>query len=270
MAVPIISTTTSILALVRGETYAIHLALADGSDPADTWHITSGGLPGGMELDEDTGRITGAPGPESEGSVLVASLIARNEDGDSAPIELVIGIEARVNLRLREILETGVDGGVVVEPLLPELMGVPEIGVDVQTGAVLSETGAPVPGEVPVLECRRGDRFPLALALWQGGRRIDLEVIEANFSVALYESEGALALDTGSVTTIGADDLARYLLTLDADHALLEAWLADEEDDAGTSVLLQAEIELRWYHLSEIMVRTTNPFRVRLHRDLRR
>jgi len=87
MPAPILSPTTTILALTRGRFYSIQLALAYGSPAATSWSVTSGGFPDGMTLNTTTGRISGTPSRESEGSVFVAQLTANNASGPQCAVE---------------------------------------------------------------------------------------------------------------------------------------------------------------------------------------
>jgi len=93
MSVPVIDPTTSILALTRGRFCSVQLALASGSVPATSWALASGGFPDGLTLNTATGRISGTPSRESEGSGFVAEGTARNASGPNAPPKLVFGIE---------------------------------------------------------------------------------------------------------------------------------------------------------------------------------
>jgi hypothetical protein len=224
VAAPTISPTTSILALTRGRFYVFQPALASGSPPATSWSLASGGLPFGMTLDPATGRISGTPSRESEGSVFVAMVTASNADGPSAPLTLVFGIEhAKVEP----------DGS------LEAFLDLSTSGIGFRGHEAVDDSGR------AIVHVKRGDRFPLSITFLKGEEVIDLPVTNLAIVLKEFEPEARTLLNpSGHLEKQGEGDTARWLTWLDLGDPAIAAALSNYEDDSGTAFPALAEVEV--------------------------
>ncbi len=254
MAVPILSQTTSILALTRGRFYSVQLALASGSPTATSWALASGGFPDGMTLSPSMGRISGTPSRESEGSVFVAQVTANNASGPSAPLKLVFGIEhAKVEP----------DGS------LEAFMDLSTTGIGFRGHEETDETGR------AVVHVKRGDRFPFSISFLKGTEVIDLAVTNLAVVLKEFEPEGRVVLNpSGHLEKQGMEDTARWLTFLDFSDPTIATVLGNYEDDSDTAFPALAEVEVsyrvdRGSGLAPLAaVRTSATFVFMVHRDL--
>lgn len=264
MSAPIINDTTSVLALTRGKYYALQLSVLPGAVP-DSWAISGGGLPEGLTLDPDTGKISGTPTRETEGSVFCVDITATNGDGTSAPLSLVIGIERSI-----------------VEP-----SGEVEMWIDVETGYVEFADGRRDDSGRALLEIARGDLFPLSIGFTKRGQVIELDVYQLSLVNREFETDGELSnldLLDGTVNQVGYDQNARIWTRVDVTDERLHGILYDYEDDRGTWFDGTAQLEFRfWWNTGRVTeagsgvaagspifeqcIKTTRNFTIRTHRD---
>src|SRR5207302_11350065 len=85
MAAPVINTTTSVLGYKQYEEWEYQ---PWASNTPTSW--SSSTLPPGLAINGSTGLISGAA---TLAGVFIVGIIATNADGDSAPVNLTIGIE---------------------------------------------------------------------------------------------------------------------------------------------------------------------------------
>ncbi|MBU6303647.1 MAG: putative Ig domain-containing protein [Verrucomicrobia bacterium] len=254
MPAPILSPTTSILALTRGRFYSIQPALAPGSSPATSWSLISGGFPDGMTLNPVTGRISGTPSRESEGSVFVAMVTANNASGPSAPLKLVFGIEhARVEP----------DGS------LEAFLDLSTSGIGFRGHDKTDDFGR------AVVHVKRGDRFPLSVTFLKGTEVIDLAVTNLAIVLKEFEPESRILLNpSGHLEKQGIEDTARWITYVEFSDPAIATMLGNYEDDSDTAFPALAEVEVSYQvdrgpGLSPFpAVRTSATFVFMVHRDL--
>jgi hypothetical protein len=254
MPVPVLDSTTSILALTRGRFYAVQLALASASPPATSWALASGGFPDGISLHTATGRISGTPSRESEGSVFVAQVTANNASGPSAPLKLVFGIEhAKVEP----------DGS------LEAFLDLSTSGIGFRGHDKLDEAGR------AVVHVKRGDRFPFSISFLKGTEVIDLAVTNLAVVLKEFEPESRVPLNpSGVLEKQGIDDIARWTTFLEFSDPAIATVLGNYEDDSDTAFPALAEVEVsyqvnRGSGLAPLSaVRTSTTFVFMVHRDL--
>jgi hypothetical protein len=224
MAVPVIDPVTSVLVMTRGRAYAFQPALAPGSDAATSWSIVSGGLPTGLTLNTTTGRISGTPDSESEGSTFRVGLRATNGDGNSATVMLTIGIE---------YAPTDPHGGI-------------DAVIDLDSG-VLGFVGLQQKTEDNRAVChvRRGDEFPLIVQFIRRGRVIDLPAVTMRATAKRREPDAPInlqALNDYLVYKQGEGETARYSIWLSLKDDTFANDLSEDEADEGTAVPYIGEI----------------------------
>jgi len=254
VAIPILSPITSILALTRGRFYAFQPALAAGSPAATSWALASGGFPDGMTLNAATGRVSGTPSRESEGSVFVAMVTANNASGPSAPLKLVFGIEhAKVEP----------DGS------LEAFLDLSTSGIGFRGHEKTDDLGR------AVVHVKRGDRFPLSVTFLKATEVIDLAVTNLAIVLKEFEPESRILLNPSShLEKQGIEDTARWLTFLDFGDPAIATVLGNYEDDSDTAFPALAEVEVsyrvdRGSGLAPLAaVRTSATFVFMVHRDL--
>ena len=254
MPAPVLSPTTSILALTRGRFYAVQPALATGSSPATSWSLASGGFPVGLMLNPATGRISGTPSRESEGSVFVAQVTANNASGPSAPLKLVFGIEHA---------KAEPDGS------MEAFLDLSTSGIGFRGHESADDLGR------AVVHVKRGDRFPFSISFLKGTEVIDLPVTNLAVVLKEFEPESRIQLNpSGHLEKQGIDDTARWLTFLDFSDVAIATVLGNYEDDSDTAFPALAEVEVsyrvdRGAGLAPLAaVRTSATFVFMVHRDL--
>jgi hypothetical protein len=254
MPAPILSPTTSILALTRGRFYFVQLALASGSAAATSWALASGGFPDGISLHTATGRISGTPSRESEGSVFVAQVTANNASGPSTPLKLVFGIEhARVE----------------PDSSLEAFLDLSTSGIGFRGHEKEDDSGR------AVVHVKRGDRFPFSISFLKGTEVIDLAVTNLAVVLKEFEPEARVPVNpSGHLEKQGMEDTARWLTFLDFSDPAIATVLGNYEDDSDTAFPALAEVEVS-YRVDRgsglvplAAVRTSATFVFMVHRDL--
>jgi hypothetical protein len=226
MAVPVINTTTSVLALTRGRYFAFQPMVALGSEAATSWSLSGGALPTGLSLNATTGLISGTPDRESEGSVMQTRLVANNASGSSTPLPLVFGIR---------YAEVEPDGSL-------------HATVDLDTGAVaIVGQDQRTADNRAIAHVKAKDELPLTVTFVRRGLVVDLPVISLAAVADEYEPEVGHLLHAPGDTVVrktGEGETARFTVWLDLTGDDLAGVLSSYEGDTGTAVAMVAEI--RW------------------------
>jgi hypothetical protein len=207
-----------------------------------------------MTLNPSTGRISGMPSRESEGSVFVAQVTANNASGPSAPLKLVFGIEhARVEP----------DGS------LEAFLDLSTSGIGFRGHDKTDDLGR------AVVHVKRGDRFPLSVTFLKATELIDLAVTNLAIVLKEFEPESRILLNPSShLEKQGIEDTARWITFVEFSDPALATMLGNYEDDADTAFPALAEVEVT-YQVSRgtgllpfQAVRTSATFVFMVHRDL--
>lgn len=255
MPVPVVDTTTSVLAWVRGKYYAFQPALAAGSDAATGWNIASGALPDGVSLNSTTGLISGTVDTEAEGSIWVAQLRASNGSGNSTPVRLTFGVEypeVEADGALHALFD--LDSGMVA------FRGLDQVAED----------------GLAIAHVKGRDEFPLAIQFVRRKNVIDLPVVGITVGAKRYEPESLINLQANNDDIVyleGDGETARYVVWLDLSASALANALADEESDDGTAVAVLAELQVEYLvdmgeEEERTAKRTSLSFWLMVHRDL--
>lgn len=245
MAIPVIDTTTSILAYKQWEVWAYQ---PYASNAPGSW--SSGPLPPGMSLDALTGKISGrgeVPG------VYLVELKASNGDGSSAPLMLTVGIE----------------------PAAATPDSKYDIAIDLSTGKVsvitYSSGNAPA-ADAPLLSVKEDDDLVLRVFFTKGGSVIDVGLTSLKFAVKELEPESILVLSSPTFDRQGSGADTAFILHVKFDGDLLQGALTDYENDDGT--FFTALGELAWVQLNAESVgppelrRSSATFKVRIEREI--
>jgi hypothetical protein len=248
MPVPVINQTTSVLVWDRGRYHSAALALAPGSSAATSWAVLSGGFPEGVALNTSTGRISGTPQAEAEGSVFTAAVVARNASGDSIPLTVTIGVYwADVSLDGSVEMFFDLDHGGVRFARQTE--------IDEKTGAAL-------------VRWKRGDVFPLSVVFLKGAEAVDLS-LEFLALVMAEEIDGKkYRLDDQTLTRLGIADKARYQIAVDLSAQGLAGLLGGEES-LDLKIEIEAKFSFAQNGATRTATRSSQTFVVRLFQDLK-
>lgn len=247
MAIPIINTTTSILAYKQWENWAYQ---PYATNSPTSWNC--GPLPPGMALNASTGKISGrgeVPG------VYLAELTASNASGASAPIMLTIGIEPA--------------------SVTPDSKH--EIAIDLGTGQVTLlnysvQSPASQPTDAPLISAKEDDDLLLRILFLKGGNVIDLDLTSLKFAIKELEPESILVLSTPTFQKQGSGSNAGFLLHVKFDGDLLVSSLSNYEEDGGT--FFNALAEIAWGQTNTETIgpvelrRSSATFRIRIEREL--
>jgi hypothetical protein len=247
MAIPVINTTTSILAYKQWEVWAYQ---PYATNSPTSW--SSGPLAPGLTLDAVTGKITGrgeVPG------VYLAELIATNVNGASAPLVLTIGIEpASVTPDSKHEMAIDLGSG----------------QVSLLSYSVQSPTSQPT--GAPLISVKEDDDLLLRILFLKGGNVIDLDLTSLKFAVKELEPESVLVLSTPTFEKQGTGSNAGFLLHVKFNGDLLASSLSNYEEEGGT--FFDALAELEWVQTNTETIgpvelrRSSATFRVRIERDL--
>src|SRR5215210_7336697 len=221
MAIPVINTTTSILAYKQWETWEYQ---PYATNTPMSW--SSGPLPAGMILTAATGKISGAA---QKPGIYLVPLTATNASGNSDPLVLTIGIEpAAVAPDAKLDVTVEVDTGEVKV-----------VSYSAQTQSQSANTTTPA----PLLSVKEDDDLIMRIFFLKGGGVIDLNLTSLKFAVKELEPESALDLSTPAFAKLGSGASTCFLLHVKFDGDLLASSLGNYEADQGTFFDALAEIE---------------------------
>jgi hypothetical protein len=142
MAIPVISTTTSVLGYRKGQYFEYQM---QATNSPTSW--SASGLPSGMTI-SNAGLVSGAA---TAAGVYLIKIIATNATGPSAPLEVAMGIE-----------DTNFNDGVGIE-----------VNIDLRSGAVSVPGITPSSGQnasQAVMFLKYGDKVFLDIGFLKGRR----------------------------------------------------------------------------------------------------
>ncbi len=244
MAIPIISTTTSILGYRKGQYFEYQMA---ATNAPTSW--AAPGLPGGMTI-SSTGLISGtasAPG------VYLVRVTATNATGPSAALEVAMGIE-----------DTNFNDGIGIE-----------VNIDLRSGSVS------VPGITPSgtgaspasLYLKYNDKVFLDIGFLKGESLQTMDMVSITMNIREFDGETVLVQSDGLIQSIGTSDRPRYRIFVDLETTSLLTALGNYQGDFGTTFDAIAEIE--WVvgytepgALAPEVIRSSKTFRIAIDKDL--
>ena len=250
MSIPVINTTTSILAYKQWEAWEYQ---PYATNTPTSW--SSGPLPTGMTLIAATGKISGAA---QKSGIYLVPLTATNASGNSDPLVLTIGIEpAAVAPDAKLDVTIDVDTG-----------DVKVVSYSATQQTQTSTTAQPV----PLIMVKEDDDLLMRIFFLKGGGVLDLNLTSLKFAVKELEPESILDLSTPSFAKLGSGANTCFLLHVKFDGDLLAGSLSNYEDDQGTFFEALAEIERIETNTETIgpveLRRSSQTFRVRIERNL--
>lgn len=243
MAIPVISTTTSVLGYRKGQYFEYQM---QATNAPTSW--TASGLPSGMSI-SNAGRVSGAA---TAAGVYLVKVIATNGDGPSAPLEVAMGIE-----------DTNFNDGIGIE-----------VNIDLRSGAVS------VPGITPsssasqaVMFLKYGDKVFLDVGFLKGEELQTMAMASIVMNIREFDGETALVQSNGGIEIIGTSDRPRYRILVDLATPELLNSLGNYQGDYQTTFDAIAEIEWRVDYLepgalADEVIRSSKTFRIALDRDL--
>jgi hypothetical protein len=243
MAIPVISTTTSVLGYRKGQYFEYQM---QATNSPTSW--TASGLPSGMAI-SSSGLVSGAA---TAAGVYLVKVIATNATGPSAPLEVAMGIE-----------DSNFNDGLGIE-----------VNIDLRSGAVS------VPGITPsstgsqaTLFLKHGDKVFLDLGFFKGEELQSMAMASAILNIREFDGETVLVQSNGGIENVGTTDRPRYRILVDLEQPELLDALGNYEDDYQTTFDAVAEIEWRVDYLepgalSDEVIRSSKTFRIAIDRDL--
>lgn len=217
MSAPVISPTTSILALVKGQAFVFQPAAAN---TPTSWARSAGAFPTGITLNTTTGRISGTP---TEEGVFVASITATNGTGSSPALELAFGVE---------ILPFEGDTALQVD-------------FDLATGIVTNPRSA----EDVAIFLKSGDRAVLSIGFTRDGVLQELPGLAMiTLGVKDVEDNPLILLNDGAVQKVGDYDTTRYNILVDMLDPDVKSRLETIADDNSN------DVEAGFYAITEIEI----------------
>lgn len=244
MAVPIISSTTSVLGYDRGDLVNYQ---PYASETPTSWSASE--LPAGVTIHASTGLISGTA---DDPGVYVVAVTATNGTGDSAAFEITIGIGQG--------------------DLQPDGIGI-DLDVELSTGAI-ALAGLEGGGDsAPSLFVKSGDQLLLDIGFWKDDSLQDLPITSVAFVLREFEGEGNLTLSDGAFLQQGDGPDTRFRILVDFDKTAIDNALSSYEGDIRTSFLAIAEIEWDINHgdaslAPSVATRTSQTFRVVTDREM--
>lgn len=245
MAIPVISTTTSVLGYRKGQYFEYQMA---ATNAPTSW--AAPGLPGGMTI-SNAGLISGtasAPG------VYLIRVTATNVDGPSAVLEVAMGIE-----------DTNFNDGIGID-----------VNIDLRSGAVtvpgIVPTGNDNPNP-PTMFLKYNDKVFLDLGFLKGEELQTMAMASIKMNIREFDGETVLVESDGLIQVIGTSDRPRYRIFVDLETANLLTALGNYQGDFGTTFDAIAEIE--WVAdytepgaLAPEVIRSSKTFRIAIDKDL--
>ncbi len=242
MAIPVISTTTSVLGYRKGQYFEYQM---QASNAPTSW--TANGLPSGMSI-SNAGLVSGAA---TAAGVYLVKIIATNGDGASAPLEVAMGIE-----------DTNFNDGIGIE-----------VNIDLRSGAVSVPGITPTDANPAVLFLKHGDKVFLDVGFLKGEELQTMAMASIVMNIREFDGETALVQSNGGIEIIGTSDRPRYRILVDLSTPELLNALGSYQGDYQTTFDAIAEIEWRVDYLepgalSDEIIRSSKTFRIALDRDL--
>ncbi|MCX8497665.1 MAG: Ig domain-containing protein [Akkermansiaceae bacterium] len=243
MAIPVISTTTSVLGYRKGQYFEYQM---QATNSPTSW--TANGLPSGMSI-SSAGLVSGAA---TAAGVYLVTVIATNSTGPSLPLEVAMGIE-----------DSNYNDGLGIE-----------VNIDLRSGAVA------VPGITPsstgsqaALFMKYGDKMFLDLGFFKGEALQSMAMSSAILNIREFDGETVLVQSNGSIENVGTNDKPRYRILVDLKQPNLLNALGNYAGDFQTTFDAVAEIEWRVDYLepgalANEIVRSSKTFRIAIDRDL--
>ena len=243
MAIPVISTTTSVLGYRKGQYFEYQM---QATNAPTSW--SASGLPSGMTI-SNAGLVSGAA---TAAGVYLIKIIATNATGPSAPLEVAMGIE-----------DTNFNDGVGIE-----------VNIDLRSGAVS------VPGITPssqasqaVMFLKYGDKVLLDLGYFKGEELQSMALASIIMNIREFDGETVLVQSNGALEIIGTSDRPRYRILVNLGTPELLNALGNYQADYQTSFDAIAEIEWRVDYLepgalTDELIRSSKTFRIAIDRDL--
>ena len=245
MAIPVISTTTSVLGYRKGQYFEYQM---QATNSPTSW--SASGLPSGMTI-SNAGLVSGAA---TAAGVYLIKIIATNATGPSAPLEVAMGIE-----------DTNFNDGVGIE-----------VNIDLRSGAVSVPGITPTSGQntsQAVMFLKYGDKVFLDVGFLKGEELQAMAMASIVMNIREFDGETVLVQSNGGLETIGTSDRSRYRILVDLDTPDLRNALGNYQGDYQTTFDAIAEIEWRVDYLepgalSDEIIRSSKTFRVAIDRDL--
>ena len=242
MAIPVISTTTSVLGYRKGQYFEYQM---QASNTPTSW--TASGLPSGMSI-SNAGLVSGAA---TAAGVYLVKVIATNGDGASAPLEVAMGIE-----------DTNFNDGIGIE-----------VNIDLRSGAVSVPGITPADASSAVMFLKHGDKVFLDVGFLKGEELQTMAMASIVMNIREFDGETALVQSNGGIEIIGTSDRPRYRILVDLSTPELLNALGSYQGDYQTTFDAIAEIEWRVDYLepgalSDEIIRSSKTFRIALDRDL--
>jgi len=242
MAIPVISTTTSVLGYRKGQYFEYQM---QATNAPTSW--AASGLPSGMSI-SNAGLVSGAA---TAAGVYLVKVIATNGDGASAPLEVAMGIE-----------DTNFNDGIGIE-----------VNIDLRSGAVSVPGITPTDTNPAVLFLKHGDKVFLDVGFLKGEELQTMAMASIVMNIREFDGETALVQSNGGIEIIGTSDRPRYRILVDLSTPELLNALGSYQGDYQTTFDAIAEIEWRVDYLepgalSDEIIRSSKTFRIALDRDL--
>jgi hypothetical protein len=244
MAIPVISSTTSVLGYRKGQYFEYQM---QATNTPISW--TANGLPSGMVI-SSSGLINGAA---TAAGVYLVKVIATNGDGPSAPLEVAMGIE-----------DTNFNDGIGIE-----------VNIDLRSGAVSVPGIAPSSSQASqaVMFLKYGDKVFLDIGFLRGEELQTMAMASIVMNIREFDGETVLVQSNGGIEIIGTSDRPRYRILVDLETPDLVNALGNYQGDYQTTFDAIAEIEWRVDYLepgalSDEVIRSSKTFRIAIDRDL--
>lgn len=245
MAIPVISTTTSVLGYRKGQYFEYQMQATNSPTS-----FTESGLPSGMTISA-SGLVSGAA---TAAGVYLFRVIATNATGPSLPLEIAMGIE-----------ETNYNDGIGLD-----------VNIDLISGKVTVPGFTPATGEYDSqaqMCLKYGDKVLLDLGYLKGEELQSLALASIIINIREFDGEAVLIQSNGALEIIGTTDRPRYRILVDLETPELLNALGNYEGDFQTSFNAIAEIEWRVDYLdagalTDELIRSSKTFRIAIDRDL--
>ena len=234
MPIPVIDTRTSEQAWLTGrpqewQPYA--------TESPTSWSAT--GLPSGVSINTSTGLVSGTP---TSRGVAIASIVATNAHGDSAPLLVPFSVRGAAGLsqdsldQLSLLIDFDLTTGEITIPGIdpPAAIGVEELAQETATTRIKRE----------LMRVKSGEEFPILVGFKRDGVLQDIDVTRIELSARENEPEESYEIteDSSAVTKVGSGEDTRFRTSLRISEELLEGVFSNFEDDNGTQAGLLAEI----------------------------